>query len=117
MRIAVPQRFLVQKAAALGKHRDDMLVGVEHALAREKRRAFDEAPIAADRIVDRELVLLADHVVFLAMARGRVNRAGACIERDVLAENDRHDALVERMLELHAFERWRLRLRRCAANR
>ena len=104
MRIAVAQRFLVQKATALGKDRNDVLVGVEHALAREERRAFDKAPIAADRIVDRELVPLTDVVVFLAMARGRVNCAGACIERDMLAENHRHDALVERMIELHAFE-------------
>ena len=53
MRIAVLAAFPRAAGAALLQHRDDVLVRIEHALAFEQRRARDEAPIAADRIVDR----------------------------------------------------------------
>ena len=96
---------MVQQCAALLEHGDDVLVGVEDLLAGEQRRRRQEAAVVADGIVDGQPVLLADREVFLAVAGRGVHGAGAAVERDVLAEDDRHDAVVERVLQLQAFER------------
>ena len=114
MRVAVLQRRLVQQRAALLQHRDHVLVRFEHVLAFEQRRAGDEAAVAADRIVDRQLVLQADFVVLVAVPGRGVHEAGAGIERHVVAEHDRNGALVERMLQLQTFERRARELRRGA---
>ena len=105
MRIAVLERRLVQQRAALLQHRDHVLVRIEHVLAFEQRRARDEAAVAADRIVDGELVLQADFIVLVAVPGRGVHQARAGIERDVIAEHDRNRALVERMSKLQPFER------------
>src|SRR6185436_20766126 len=104
MRIAVLERFLVQQRAMLLQHSDHMLVRFEHVLACEQRRAFNEATVAADWIVDLELVLHANGVVFLAVPGRGVHQARARIQRDVIAEHDRNSALVERMSELQTLE-------------
>ena len=82
-----------------------MLVGFEDLLAFEQQRARNIATIAADRIVDGQLVLQSDFVVLVTMTRRGVHESRACIERHVIAEHDRHRALVERMRKLQAFER------------
>ncbi len=60
--------------------------------------------IAADRIVDRQAVTASDDIVFLAMPGRGMHGAGARLRGDVLAEDDRHLALVERMREFQPFQ-------------
>ncbi len=95
---------MVQQRTALREHLDDVLVRVEDFLAGEDRRGRQEAPVAADGVVDREAVLLADDEVFLAVARRGVHGAGAAFERHVLTEDHGHDAIVERMTQLQVLE-------------
>ncbi len=108
MRVAVTDRFVMQQRTALCEHLDDVLVRLENLLAGEDRCGWQETPVAADRVVDREAVPLADDEVFLAVARRGVHGAGAAFERHVLTEDYGHDAIVEGMtqsqvLERHAF--------------
>ena len=63
-----------------------------------------EAAVHADRRVDVEAVLRAGDEVVRAVARRRVHRAGALVERHVLAEHGQRIALVERVPEHHALE-------------
>ena len=99
MRIGMMIRLVLQQPAVLDQHLDDMCVGVEYLLAGKQRRAGQKAPVAADRIVDFQVVAPADDVVIEAMAGRGVHRSGAGIERHVIAENHRHLPIVKRMLQ------------------
>ncbi len=111
MRVAVADltREWIRRPASL-RRLDDLRVCVADGQALEERRAGDEAPVVPDRVVDRQAVAPAHLVVVGAVAGRRVHGAGAGIERHVLAENHRHLALVERVLEAQALERLALRL-------
>ena len=82
-----------------------MSVRLEHLHARDQRRVGQEAAVAAHRVVDRQPVAVPDGVVLLAVPGRGVHGARAGIERHVLAEDDRHLPIVERMLQLQTLER------------
>ncbi len=110
MRIAVAVRLEVHEPPFLAQRFDDLRVGVENAQTLEQRRARDEAPVVADRVVDRQVVAPAHLVVVGTMAGRGVHGAGAGVERHVRAEDHGHLALVERVLEPQALERLALDL-------
>jgi hypothetical protein len=62
-------------------------------------------PLPATGLSTGRIVALADRIVLLAVGRRRVHGAGACIDGDVLAENDRHLALEQRMLQQLVLQR------------
>ena len=97
--------LLVRERAARAQRVEDQRVGLAHVLACNQRRAVDEHTIGAHGIVDGQAVLLPDNEVLDAMRRRRVHEAGARIERDVPAEDQRHRALGERMARAQALER------------
>ena len=66
----------------------------------EQRGVGQEAAIPAHRVVHRQTVAVADDVVLQAMAGGGMDGAGAGVQGDVLAEDDRHLPVIEGMLEL-----------------
>ena len=107
MRVAVVIRLEMHQPPALAQRLDDLRVRIEHRESLEERRARDEAAVVADRVVDRQAVVLADLEVVRAVAGRGVHGAGAGFERHVIAEDDGHFALVERMLEPQALERLR----------
>ena len=78
------------------------------------RRAFGlkEAAGGVDRTVGLDAVLPADDVVFLAVPGSGVDRAGALLERDVIAENADRIAFQERMAEDGALQPRRRRTSR-----
>ena len=51
------------------------------------------------------MVFLADEIVVYTMRRGGMYQSGTRFQCDMLAANDGNDALVERMLQQHAFQR------------
>ena len=104
MRIAVPVRREGNQRAPLAQHLDDRLVRLEHVQAGEQRRGRQEQAVATDRIVDRQSVFLADDEIVKTVAGRRVHGAGASVERDVIAEDYRHVAIIKRMLEYQPFE-------------
>ena len=69
-RIALPNRFAQQCRRNLSRSR----VGLEEAARR------------IHRAIHRQTILLAGNIVFLTMARRRVDRANTLLQRDVLAE-------------------------------
>ena len=81
-----------------------MRIRLEDLLARKERRRGKETAVVADGVVDRETVAAADDEVVLAVRGRGVNCAGAAVERDVLAEHDRHRALLERVPEFQSFQ-------------
>ena len=101
----MPVGLEVDEPVRLAQRLDDLRVGIEDRQALEQRRSGDKAAVAADRIVDRQPVAPAQFVVVCAMAGRRVHRAGAGVERHVLAEDDGHLAFVERVLEAQPLER------------
>ena len=105
VRVAVAQRLVVQQPPVALQGLDDDRVGFLDLEARNQRRTGQEAPIVADRVAHRQPVALADREVFLTVAGGGVHRAGAGLERDVLAQDDRHLPLLQRVRQLQAFER------------
>jgi hypothetical protein len=74
------------------------VLGDVDVLAGEQLGALDKAAIAAHRVVHRQAVAVADDVVLQAMTGGGVHGAGAGLQGDVLAEDDRHLAVVEGVL-------------------
>ena len=117
MRVAVTAGLVVQQRALLRQHLDHVRIRVEDFLAGEERRRRQEPPVAADRVIDQQAVLAADDEVLLAMARSRVHRARAAVERDVLAEDRRHAAVVERMAQHEALQLGALATRDLARRR
>jgi hypothetical protein len=83
---------------------DHVSVGVEHTLTREQRRRGQKASVSAHRVLHLEPVAAADDVVVQAVARRGVHGARARIERDVIAQDHRNAASVERMLQLELLE-------------
>ena len=119
MRVAVAQRLLVQQLP-VGRAAPAMmtLVGLLDLQARRPAAcSARKRAVVAHRVDHRQPVLHADREVLLAVAGRGVHRAGAGIERHVLAEDHRHLALVERMLQLQAFQRAALAARRAPAPR
>ncbi len=54
---------------------------------------------AIHRAISRDAVLQTHDVIFVAMAGRRMDRAGALLERDVIAQNAERRAVQKRMLE------------------
>ncbi len=83
---------------------DDVLVGVEHAPAREPLHLIGEASGLVHRRVDRQPVLHPREIVLVAVPGSGVHAAGAGVEGDVLGED--HDRLPvdERMSRLEPRE-------------
>ena len=105
MRIAVPHRRVMQQAAAGLQRLDDQLAGVIQLHAAHQRHVGLESPIAQHRVHHRQAVATSDDVVVLAMRGRRVHGAGAGLECHVIAEDHRHQPILERMPQLQAFER------------
>ena len=105
MRIAVRIRRLVQQPPALGQTRDDDRAGRVHLHAGDQLgHPACEAPVRADRIVDRQAIALADREILLAVRRRGVHGTGAGLERHVIAEDHWHVLREPRMLELQPLE-------------
>ena len=104
VRVAMVVGRVRQQPASLTKQFDNTRVRFEHLLARHIQRAFDEAAIASHRVVHWQAVLLPYLEVFHAVARCGVHAARARVERYMVAKNDRHHTLEERVVELQAFK-------------
>ena len=87
VRVLVRERLAMPEPAALLERLLDLRVGVEHALAAEELDRVEEVSGRPDRRVDLEAVLHAGVEVVGAVARRRVHRARARLERHVLAEH------------------------------
>ena len=117
VRIAVLHLAEGEQHAALLQHVDDDVVGLPdmqsgqlHAMRGRCGRQVDAAAI--DRVelgggvLVQQAVLLADHVVFLAVAGGGVHGAGTVFGRHVIAQQHGDVArVVERVREQQAFQR------------
>ena len=104
MRVAVREALLAHQRLVRLQRLDHLLIGIEDVLAGEQRRAVQKAPVAADRIIDLQVVAAADDVVLQAMAGSGMHRAGPGLERDMLAKDNRHPAVIKRVLELQPLE-------------
>ena len=74
-------------------------------LAGKKCGRREELAIITDRVFDRKVIALADHVVFLTMAGCRVDGAGSGIQRDMIAHNDRDFPIIKGVLKRKSLER------------
>jgi len=93
MRIGMVDGRVFEQSAALHEHLDHMRIGIEYQLARKQRRRRQKSPVAADRIIDFQVVAPADDVVLEAMARRGVHGARSGIEFDVVRSDDDRIAL------------------------
>ena len=66
--------------------------------------AWKNLPACIDRTIHRQAVALADDVIFLPVARSRVDRAGSLFERDMIAQDAEGVAIEKRMPEHGVFE-------------
>ena len=98
-------RLVLEQAAVLAQHLDDVRIGVEYLFSRKQRRCGQESAVAAHRIVDLQTIAAADDIVIQTMARRGVHGARAGIERHVLAQDHRHLPIVEGMLQQQMLER------------
>src|SRR6202041_1815703 len=105
MRIAVLVGLMPEEPTLLLEHRDDVRVCIPNQLAGEERRTALEATVIAHGIIDRQSVALCDHPVIEPMCGRGVHDAGTDFERDMLAKNDRYDALVKRVMKPNALKR------------
>jgi hypothetical protein len=83
---------------------DHPLIGGENVQPGKQRGISQEFAIRADRIIHAQAVARADHIVFLTVGGGGMHRAGAGFGGDVIAENDRHFAVIERMAQRQPFQ-------------
>jgi len=111
VRIGVIDVLRGEKRTVLFEDFDNEWIAFPHGLAEQLRGQisgfafdFEKAAGRIDRAIDRQAVLLADHVILLAMAGGGMDGAGALLERYVIAENTNRSAVDEGMAESCAFE-------------
>lgn len=104
MRVTVADLLHVQQRPALLEYLNDMVVGLEHELAREELRTRQEAAVIADRVVHLQAVVLTDLEILLTMSRCGMYRAGTGLQRHMLANDDRDHALIKGMMKLQTFQ-------------
>jgi hypothetical protein len=90
--------------AALFERLLDLGVRIEYALAGEQLHRVEEVSGGSDRRVDVEPIFHAGIEVVGAVTRCRMHRAGAGLERHVLAKDAEGVARVQRVLEAHPLE-------------
>ncbi len=88
MRVAVSIGFLVQQTAPLTQHADDDRVRLLDLQSPHKWNIAVETAVVADRTGHRQPVSLADGKVLLTVSGRGVHSSRACIQRDVLAQDD-----------------------------
>ena len=111
VRVLMRERLAMPEASALLQRLVDLRVRVEHALPAEELHRVEKMSGRTDRRVDLEAVLHPGVEVVGAVARRRVHRAGARVERDVVAEHAERRPRVERMLEADVLQLLALHLR------
>ena len=97
MRIAVLEWHVLHEAATLAHEGNECSSAFIDFLPFDDRRAWQEATIATDRILDGQAVALTHGEVFLAVRGCRVYGTGAGIERDVFSQDHRNLLVEERM--------------------
>ncbi len=105
VRIGVVEHLVMQQGTALGQHFDHGGVGLEHMLTGKQFGIRQVNAVAANRVGHFQTVFLADHEVFLTVARGGVYGAGTGIQSHVIAQYHRHVEAVERVVEAQQLER------------
>ncbi len=93
MRVAVlrRERRVAEQTPTLDEKIDDDAVGLGDAFAGEQGAdRVVVAAVGADRVVDGQIVLESDLVIFVSVARRDMHDARAGVERDVFGRNDRH---------------------------
>ena len=106
--VAVHVGRLVEERPAPLELRHDLEVGVPDHHAAEQRQRFHEPAVALhgrEDLLVLHAVAPAGLEVLDAVGRRRMHDPGAGIERDVVAEIDGRQAVVERVAERDAFER------------
>ena len=100
MRVVVFVVFLAEEHAAFCEETDDRAVGVEDERACEFRDAAigGEAAVVVDGGEETEAVFASGDVVFLAVAWGGVDLAGAGVIGDEVGADDLGGAVEERVL-------------------
>ena len=114
VRVTVHVGLVPEQAATRRERLHDRLVRLEDLLPLEQRRALEEPSIGPHRVVDRQPVAAPDDIVLHAVARRGVDRARARVGRHVVAEDDRHDPVVERVLQPQPLERATARMAQVA---
>src|SRR5208283_356422 len=94
VRVAVVQFLLTQQRTVLLQNLDDNRVRLPHRQAEDLLRQRAIGAVGVEETAGRvnwavygQPVSLAAHKVFLAMAGGRVDRAGALLQRDVVRQD------------------------------
>ena len=110
VRIGVQVPLGAEDAPALGQRLDHAGVGLAHVEPGELAHPVVERAVRPDRVVDRDAVLGRHAEVVLAECGARVDHAGAVVQADEVAGEDRVTALpvvgqvVERRLVAHPQE-------------
>ena len=81
--------------------REDRLFDFETG---KQRRVGQEPTVVSNRVRHRQAVLAAHDEVIETVTGRRMHGTGACIQSYVIAEDDRHLPILERMLQLQAFQ-------------
>ena len=72
--------------------------------ARKQLGIRQKAAITTHRVVDRQPIAPAYLIVFQAVARGCMHRTGTGLRSNMLADNDRHLAIIEWMPQRQPFQ-------------
>ena len=87
----------VHQHVAVAQHLDDVVIGFPHLLTGEQLGIRLEHPARINGIDHRQVVFCPDFKVLLAVTRCRMNVTGTSVGGDVLTQDHRHAAIVERM--------------------
>ena len=96
-------RLMHQRPMGL-QHIDHLFIGGEYMITGKQLSTLDKTAITSHRIDHRQVVALADDIVFQTMARGGVDGAGTRFQGDMLTDNHRYFTVVEAVLQLQSFK-------------
>jgi hypothetical protein len=104
VRVAMANLLALEQQALGFEFLQHQRVGIPHALAGqfadgECRRIAEELSIVANRVVHRQAIALANHVVVHTMRRCGMHLAGTCLGRNMRAADNGHIARLERMAQ------------------
>ena len=95
--------FMHQCALAL-QYFNNVIIRLENMLTGKQLGVGQKTAATVDRVINRQVITTADHIVILTMTGSGMHSTGAGLCRHVITKNNRHLTIIERVPQQLPFQ-------------